>query len=106
MSTEKFTYQPSPVARFARVLIPLMQKILPRSIYRTTYNTLYNSYKWLFRKSYILNVLKANLVGKKSQKLRARLTWKLLPYTMGGIKRLKMLLMLLPKSNVKMFQVC
>ena len=89
MSTEKFAYQPSPVARFARVLIPLMQKILPRSTYRTTYNTLYNSYKWLLRKSYILNVLKANLVGNKSQKLRAILTWKLLPYTMGGHKALE-----------------
>jgi O-methyltransferase len=89
MSTENLTYKPSIVARLARVVIPLMQRILPRSAYKLIYDMLYNSYKWLLRKSYVFHLFAANFFGSKESKLRAKLTWKLLPYTMGGRKALE-----------------
>lgn len=89
MSTENLTYQPSLIAKMARILLPLMQKTLPHGMYKFTYNFFYNSYKWVLRNSYIFRVLSTNLFGDKEQKLRARLTWKLLPYTMGGRKALE-----------------
>jgi O-methyltransferase len=82
-------YQISLVAKMAKILIPLMQKVLPHSFYKVVYDFTYNAYKWILRNSYIFHVLNANLFGSKKKKIRAQLTWKLLPYTMGGRKALE-----------------
>lgn len=82
-------YKPSFLARLARVLIPLLRKFLPNNIYIIVYGWLYTSYKWLLRKSYIFRIAGIYVFGNQEDKLRSMLTWKLLPYTMGGRKALE-----------------
>jgi len=82
-------YEPSLAARLAKILIPLMQKVLPSPWYKTAYNFLYTSYKWFLRKSYIFRIIGAYIHGNKEKKIRSMLTWRLLQYTMGGRKALE-----------------
>jgi O-methyltransferase len=89
MNNINLLYKPSPVAKFARILIPILQKILPIFIYRLIYDILYNSYKWIVRKSYFVSLVTVGIFGDSDAKLRVRLTSRLLPYTMGGRKALE-----------------
>jgi len=82
-------YKPFFLARLARYTIPILRKILPNSIYKLVYNWLYFLYKWSLRKSYFFRIIVINIFGDKEDKLRSSLTWKLLPYTMGGRKALE-----------------
>ena len=82
-------YKPSVLARMARIIIPLLQKVLPHRIYKVFYDFLYLSYKFMLKKSYIFHVLVARLSFNKNRILRAELTKQLLPYTMGGRKALE-----------------
>jgi len=82
-------YKPSYAGRIAYVIIPILNKLLPQKIYIILYNILYFTYKWILMKSYLLKVLGAYLSGDGNSILRAKLTWKLLPFTMGGRKALE-----------------
>ncbi len=81
-------YKPSLIARAARIFIPLLSKLLPYSIYRNVYNYLYSTYRFLYRFSYLIFLFKC-IFKKKVFRKKALLTWKLLPYTMGGRKSLE-----------------
>ena len=87
--SKEIDYQPSFIGRMARIFLPLIQKVLPYSVYRVVYNFLYTSYSLLLRKGYILRVLTAKLFGNKTKILRTQLTNQLLPFTMGGRKALE-----------------
>jgi len=89
MTNTDFKYEPSIIGKFARKLIPALQKSLPGPMYRSVYDFLYNSYKTLLRWSYIFNYIFYTLFGTKKQKLKVKLTLKLLTYTMGGRKALE-----------------
>ena len=82
-------YTPSFAARLARVIIPVLGKILPTSMYKWVYDSLYNGYKGIIRHSYIFNYMFTKITGNKKKVLRATLTKQLLPYTMGGRKALE-----------------
>lgn len=85
----RIEYRPGLVGRFARILIPFLQRTLPSGLYRVTYDALYNGYKWTLRQSYLLRYAAAHVVGSREDKLRTSLTRKLLPYSMGGKKALE-----------------
>ena len=86
---QSLEYKPSFVGRFARVLIPFLQRCLPPSVYRFVYDTLYSSYKQFLKSSYTFKAFITSLSGNKVEKLKKSLTLKLLPYTMGGSKALE-----------------
>lgn len=86
---QKIEYRPSLAGRLARVLIPLLQAILPPKAYRMIYEGLYESYKQFLRSSYVVRVLAARLFGDHEQQLKTSLTRQLLPYSMGGRKALE-----------------
>ena len=88
MTTNSY-YSPSFTARSARILIPILQRLLPNSVYVHVYEVLYNSYKWILRKTYLFEVFAARLFGDEQRKRRAEVTNLLLPYTMGGSKALE-----------------
>ena len=87
-STE-IEYRPSFAGRLAKVLIPFLHKILPSPLYIATYNFLYSSYNKSLRGLYGIKTLSINLSSNKEFKLKASLTYRLLPYTMGGSKALE-----------------
>jgi hypothetical protein len=58
-------------------------------LYKLLYGFLYVSYKRSLRASYLFRVLKARVFGDRNEATKARLTFKLLPYTMGGRRALE-----------------
>lgn len=81
-------YQPGFIARFARVILPILYVILPKKAYKSIYETLYTLNKrriWLF---YNLFTIGDRFSDKKEKKLKQDLIRKLLPFTMGGPKAL------------------
>lgn len=82
-------YQPPLAGRLARVIIPLLQSVLPQKAYRVVYDQLYINYKKALRASYVFRVIKYNLIGDNEQRQKTSLTRQLLPYTMGGWKALE-----------------
>lgn len=89
MNSSEIVYRPSILGRIARIVIPIFQTVLPKTIFKLTYITLYNTYKLALRWLYWLHVLKARLSGDSKKVLRAQMTKRLLPYTMGGRKALE-----------------
>ena len=85
----EIAYKPSLAGMAARIIMPFLQKVLPFSAYQWVYNVLYSSYKNLLHGLYLFRVAGAKLFGSKSDKLKTSLTFKLLPYTMGGRKALE-----------------
>ena len=82
-------YRPSIAGRLARVVIPALSSVLPSGIYRIVYDILYGSYKrWLIF-VYALVVLRNKMFGDYIDNLRVSLTWRLLPYSMGGRRALE-----------------
>ncbi len=81
-------YKPTLIARSARIFIPILYKCLPYSIYRVFYDYLYSSYKFFYRYLYLIEIFKSIFKNKLCRK-KSLLTWKLLPYTMGGYKSLE-----------------
>ena len=89
MNTKVEKYKPSIAGRIARILIPFMQKVLSQNLYIFLYDFLYKNYKWILRKSYLIEIIRAYISCDKNRILRAKLTWKLLPFTLGGSKALE-----------------
>ncbi|NQU87751.1 MAG: hypothetical protein HQ541_18535 [Mariniphaga sp.] len=89
MKDNNLNYQPTLMGKTARTIIPVLQKFLPRNIFKFVYDALYNSYKNLLRWSYFFRYIFYLLSGSKKQRLKVKLTLKLLPYTMGGRKALE-----------------
>ncbi|MFM6006440.1 MAG: TylF/MycF/NovP-related O-methyltransferase [Sphaerospermopsis kisseleviana] len=82
-------YNPSLVAKIAKLIIPILAKILPASVYKLVYDFLYRTYQVLLRYLYGVKAFAARIYGDKSLRMKTSLTWKLLPYTMGGSKALE-----------------
>ena len=85
---ENNIYSPSLIARLAKIFLPILKSKFPDHIYQPIYNFLYSFYKDVLRTLYLTNVFKAYTIDKRNKKKTA-LTWKLLPYTMGGYKALE-----------------
>lgn len=82
-------YQPPIVGRIARIVIPVLQSILPTPVYKMVYNILYATYKSALRRSYLFYIAKAYFSGDLRKILKAKMTQRMLPYTMGGRKALE-----------------
>ena len=86
---QEIFYKPSLVGRVARIIIPLLQTILPGSAFKWVYDNLY----WLNKRriwiTYSLSTTISSLFGAKEHKIKQALARKLLPYTMGGWKALE-----------------
>jgi hypothetical protein len=82
-------YHPSLVGQLARLIIPLLHKTLPYSWYKFCYDSLYTNYNNFLRLSYGVGVLRSKISPDYNTKLKKELTYKLLPYTMGGSKALE-----------------
>ncbi|MGE0503338.1 MAG: TylF/MycF/NovP-related O-methyltransferase [Rhizobiaceae bacterium] len=82
-------YRPGLVGRFARILIPMLHRTLPAGAYRVAYDALYNGYRQVLRRSYLFRYAVAQVFGDEDDKLRTKLTRRLLPFTMGGRKALE-----------------
>lgn len=88
-TANQIVYRPTLIGRAARLGLPVLQKVLPGRSYQLVYDGLYNSYKWSLRQSYTVKVGWAYLTKGKVQRLRASLTRRLLPYSMGGHRALE-----------------
>ncbi len=88
-TTSASDYRPTIIGRVARVILPLLQFMLPASAYKHTYNSLYKFYKSLLRVTYQYHVVRAHLSGDEKKILKAQMTKHLLPFTMGGHKALE-----------------
>lgn len=88
MEIPSYTYKPSLVAKIAKYILPLARQTLPPALYTSIYKASYFSYKELLRYSYLIFLI-SNIFSDKTRKIRAKLTWQLLPYTMGGRKALE-----------------
>jgi hypothetical protein len=82
-------YKPSYVGKLAWLLIPWLERILPFRFYKLLYDFLYTSYKKCLYVSYLFYVLRAKLFGDLNEATKTSLTFKLLPYTMGGRRALE-----------------
>jgi len=89
MNSSQIIYHPSIFARIARILLPVLQTALPTPIYKRVYDQIYRTYKSTLHWLYWLQVAKAYLSNNPRKILRARMTKRLLPYTMGGPKALE-----------------
>jgi len=83
------TYHPSFAARVARHTLPWLRRALPSRWYQASYERLYRGYKALLRAGYLPRASLAALGGDKTAAARARLVYRLLPYTMGGRRALE-----------------
>jgi hypothetical protein len=85
----EINYKPGLVGKFARIIIPILQTILPAKAFKWVYDNLY----WLNKRriwiSYSLSTSITGLFSSNEVKTRQSLTRKLLPYTMGGWKALE-----------------
>lgn len=88
-SQHEIAYQPSFAGRLARIVMPFLQSILPKKVYRVIYDKLYENYKSSIRACYVVRVIKAKLSGDSELILKSTLSRQLLPYTMGGWKALE-----------------
>ena len=89
MNSQDLKYEPTFMGRISRIIIPFLQLILPKNWFKFVYDLLYRIYKWLTVKSYLLILAWSYLFDDHIGKARARLTWRLLPFTMGGRKALE-----------------
>ena len=89
MNSSQIVYQPSVFGRMARIVMPLFQALLPAPIYKRVYDFAYNNYRKALRWSYWFHIILAYFSRDAKRILRARMTKRLLPYTMGGRKALE-----------------
>jgi len=89
ISSKAITYEPSLVGKIARVILPILQKILPSKMFKHVYDNLY----WLNKRriwlTYSIGSAVFGLFQNKEIRIKQSLTRKLLPYTMGGWKALE-----------------
>lgn len=82
-------YKPSSFARMVRVFLPGLQRILPFQRYEVVYKWLYASYRKCLQAFYVIHVVRAKLFGDPVEATKRSLTFKLLPYTIGGRRALE-----------------
>jgi hypothetical protein len=82
-------YSPTIAGRTAKIVIPALQTALPPKTYKFIYDLLYKNYKRILHKGYYFKVLINQLFGNARLRLKTLLTYKLLPYSMGGRKALE-----------------
>ena len=89
MKKKGLKYKPSLTAQIAKIFLPKLYKILPRNLYIFVYQKLYLFYKRTVRYSYFAKTCIIYLSCSKNIKLKRKLVFKLLPFTMGGPKALE-----------------
>ena len=77
------------MARLAKTIIPILKFFLSEKFYRIIYNFLYFSYKKCLKFLYFLKFQFFFIFGDDKKKYKTKLTYELLPYTMGGSKALE-----------------
>lgn len=82
-------YKHSLIATFAKIFLPILKYLLPKKFYKITYNLLYLSYKKTYRFLYFIKFRFSFTFGNYEKKYKTKLTYELLPYTMGGSKALE-----------------
>lgn len=89
IENQKIEYKPGIVGRIARVIIPVLQYVLPSNIFKWVYDNLY----WLNKRRiwilYSITTKISDFFVTKETKIKQSLTRNLLPYTMGGWKALE-----------------
>jgi hypothetical protein len=86
---KEIKYRPSLVGRIARVIIPMLNVMLPKFLYSILYSFLYYLYKKIVKYIYLLKLMWCYVFGNYEKKYKTQLTYLLLPYTMGGPKALE-----------------
>ena len=85
----EINYKPGLIGKIARIIIPILQTILPSRAFKWVYDNLY----WLNKRriwiSYSLSSLITGMFSSNEVKIKQSLTRTLLPYTMGGWKALE-----------------
>ncbi len=89
VTNEKITYEPGLVGKIARVIIPVLQKVLPSKAFKLVYDSLYALNKRRIWASYTVITIISGFFQDKETRIKYGLTRKLLPYTMGGWKALE-----------------
>ncbi|SMQ69080.1 Macrocin-O-methyltransferase (TylF) [Altererythrobacter xiamenensis] len=86
---EVVAYKPSIAGRVARTVLPGLRRILPTGVYGFVYELAYGSYKKLLYVGHGVKVAARRPFVSGNRKLRDKLTFRLLPHTMGGRKALE-----------------
>ena len=86
---KEIKYRPSLVGRIARVIIPMLNVMLPKFLYSILYSFLYYLYKKIIKYIYLLKLMWCYVFGDYEKKYKTQLTYLLLPYTMAGPKALE-----------------
>ena len=89
MKKKELKYKPSLTARIAKIILPKLYKNLPRHLYIFLYQKLYFFYKVSERYSYFAKTFIIYQICSKNIKLKRKLVFDLLPFTMGGPKALE-----------------
>lgn len=89
MTRREVAYRPSLAAQCAAWGLPALRTALPDSVYRKLYEWMYCAYRAADRWLYGLGVLGGWLFADAARRERAKLTFKLLPFTMGGSRALE-----------------
>ncbi|MBV1877785.1 MAG: TylF/MycF family methyltransferase [Pseudomonadales bacterium] len=82
-------YNPSFVGKVARLFLPFLESVLPLSLYKLVYDALYVNYNRTLHGAYYVKYIISQLFGSQNSKIKSDLTWRLLPYSMGGRKALE-----------------
>lgn len=82
-------YKPSLAGRAARAVLPVLHKVLPRSLYGLIYELAYNNYKRLLYFGHGAKIAGRRPFVSPERRVRDRLSMRLLPNTMGGRKALE-----------------
>lgn len=82
-------YKPSLVGRSARIVLPTLHKVLPTKLYGKVYELAYGSYKSFLYAAHGAKTFARKPFVRGEAKLRDKLSFQLLPHTMGGRKALE-----------------
>lgn len=88
VQNQKINYKPSLVSRVAKIIIPILNALLPPKVFFWTYNKLYQLNMkriWLL---YSISSYLNGLYASEEVKQKNSLIRKILPYTLGGWKAL------------------
>jgi O-methyltransferase len=88
-SQRMIEYKPGLVGKTARIVIPVLQSVLPSAAFKSAYDGLYWLNKRRIWAGYALRSLIALPFSTSEIRLKQTLTRQLLPYTMGGPKALE-----------------
>ena len=87
MSTTSFTdpyTKPPLIKRIARVVLPVLHRVLPQKVYNSFYHPAFGAYQWVLRRSYRSQLEKARREGNQAVATCKERVLAVMPYSLIG----------------------